>query len=348
VVQVLTTAGYDVTAAADIAAARAALLDRDVDVMVCDVRLPDGSGVDLVRETAGELVDVAVVMLTGVDDPEVAAEVFRLGAAAYVVKPFGSNEILINVANALRLRDLERDRRGREHEMERKLVDRSRALQLALRRVEQVGSRTTHDDRESADRLAAALSLRHEETGRHIERVGVYAGLLAEAGGFTEWTAEALRVAAMLHDVGKLGVPDAILTKPAKLTDDEYELMKRHPADGAAIVAKFSRLQGAVPMILHHHERWDGRGYPDRLEADAIPLGARIVGLADAWDAMTTDRPYHRALDVREAEEELRTNRGSQFAPAVVDAFFRALADGRIPAAEAGEAAAPRPLGVAV
>jgi HD-GYP domain-containing protein (c-di-GMP phosphodiesterase class II) len=99
--------------------------------------------------------------------------------------------------------------------------------------------------------------------------------------------------------------------------------MKHHPADGAKIVAKFGRLRDAVPLIRHHHERWDGQGYPDRLAADSIPLGAAIVGLADAWDAMTTDRPYHRALDPSEAEAELRSHRGTQFAPVVVDAFFR-------------------------
>jgi len=118
-------------------------------------------------------------------------------------------------------------------------------------------------------------------------------------------------------------VPDAILTKPAKLTEQEYELMKQHPADGAKIVAKFGRLRDAVPLIHHHHERWDGQGYPHGLAADSIPLGAAIVGLADAWDAMTTDRPYHRALDPGEAEAELRRHRGTQFAPVVVDAFFR-------------------------
>ena len=201
---------------------------------------------------------------------------------------------------------------------------------------------------EAVETLNATVDARDPYTAGHSHRVQEIALAVADELGVEAKDRDSIALAALFHDIGKLGVPDAILTKPAKLTDDEYELMKRHPADGAAIVAKFSRLQGAVPMILHHHERWDGRGYPYRLEADAIPLGARIVGLADAWDAMTTDRPYHRALDVREAEEELRTNRGSQFAPAVVDAFFRALADGRIPPAEPGETAAPRPLGVAV
>jgi HD-GYP domain-containing protein (c-di-GMP phosphodiesterase class II) len=143
--------------------------------------------------------------------------------------------------------------------------------------------------------------------------------------GITGRQLDAISHAGLFHDIGKLGVPDAILTKPAALTDEEYAQMKCHPADGADIVAKFGRLRHAVPLIRHHHERWDGRGYPDRLAADAIPLGAAIVGLADAWDAMTTDRPYHRALGPAEAESELRTHRGTQFSPTVVDAFFRVL-----------------------
>jgi putative nucleotidyltransferase with HDIG domain len=201
---------------------------------------------------------------------------------------------------------------------------------------------------EAVETLNATVDARDPYTAGHSQRVQRIALAVADELGIPEADREAIALAGLFHDIGKLGVPDAILTKPAKLTDEEYELMKRHPADGAAIVAKFSRLQGAVPMILHHHERWDGRGYPQRLAAEEIPLGARIVGLADAWDAMTTDRPYHRALHVHEAEEELRANRGTQFAPAVVDAFFTVLAAGRIPPAEPGDATEHAVLGVAV
>ena len=119
-------------------------------------------------------------------------------------------------------------------------------------------------------------------------------------------------------------MPDAILTKPGRLDREEYELIKRHSDEGAQIVGKLGRLRDAVPMIRHHHERWDGRGYPDGLAGDAIPLEAAIVGLADAWDAMTTDRPYARALTLEEAHAEIRDGRGTQFRPAVVDAFIAA------------------------
>ena len=119
-------------------------------------------------------------------------------------------------------------------------------------------------------------------------------------------------------------MPDAVLTKPARLTDAEFELIKRHSEEGARIVGKFGPLRATVPIIKHHHERWDGRGYPDGLARDEILLEAAVVGLADAWDAMTTDRPYHRGLTLEEAFAEVRNGRGTQFAPTVVDAFFAA------------------------
>jgi putative nucleotidyltransferase with HDIG domain len=181
------------------------------------------------------------------------------------------------------------------------------------------------DALEAVETLNATVDARDPYTAGHSHRVQDIAVSIARELGITGRELDAISHAGLFHDIGKLGVPDAILTKPAALTDAEYAQMKCHPADGADIVAKFGRLRHAVPLIRHHHERWDGRGYPDRLAADSIPLGAAIVGLADAWDAMTTDRPYHRALDPAEAEAELRTHRGTQFSPAVVDAFFRVL-----------------------
>jgi HD-GYP domain-containing protein (c-di-GMP phosphodiesterase class II) len=144
--------------------------------------------------------------------------------------------------------------------------------------------------------------------------IGVELGLGAEQ-------LDVLRFAGLFHDIGKIGVPDAILTKPGRLTELEFEIVKRHPEDGARIVGRLHRLHAAVPAVLHHHERWDGNGYPHRLRGDAIPLEAGIVGLADALDAMTTDRPYSSARPLDEATEEIVLNRGTQFAPAVVDAY---------------------------
>jgi putative nucleotidyltransferase with HDIG domain len=202
---------------------------------------------------------------------------------------------------------------------------RRQATSLAARTAElsEAYAVLEQDALEAVETLNATVDARDPYTAGHSQRVQEIALSVARELGIVGRQFDAIGHAGLFHDIGKLGVPDAILTKPAKLTAQEYELMKHHPADGAKIVAKFGRLRGAVPLIRHHHERWDGQGYPDRLAADAIPLGAAIVGLADAWDAMTTDRPYHRALDASEAEAELRRHRGTQFAPVVVDAFFR-------------------------
>jgi len=201
------------------------------------------------------------------------------------------------------------------------------------------------DALEAVETLNATVDARDPYTAGHSHRVQEIAVAVARELGVAGKDLDAIAHAGLFHDIGKLGVPDAILTKPAKLTDQEYALMKHHPADGANIVAKFGRLRAAVPLIRHHHERWDGKGYPDSLPGKAIPLGAAIVGLADAWDAMTTDRPYHRALHREEAEAELRAHRGTQFAPAVVDAFFRVLE--RSQAAETGGRPAPGRVRVA-
>jgi putative nucleotidyltransferase with HDIG domain len=178
---------------------------------------------------------------------------------------------------------------------------------------------------ETIETLNATVDAKDPYTAGHSQRVQRIALALAQELGVTGESLEAVRHGGLFHDIGKLGVPDAILTKPERLTPAEYEVIKRHPADGARIIERIGLLRDAVPLIHHHHERWDGRGYPDGLAGDGIPLGAAIVGLSDAWDAMTTDRPYSRALPLEQALGEIRQGRGTQFSPGVVDAFFRVL-----------------------
>jgi hypothetical protein len=176
---------------------------------------------------------------------------------------------------------------------------------------------------EAVESLNATVDAKDPYTAGHSQRVQRIAVALGEELGLDAASLDALRFAGLFHDIGKIGVPDAILTKPDRLTLDEFEVVQRHPEDGARIIGRLHRLHPSVPAVLHHHERWDGAGYPHRLAGDEIPLEAAVVGLADAFDAMTTDRPYSDARPLDEATEEIVRNRGTQFAPPAVDAFLR-------------------------
>ncbi|HEY3106412.1 MAG TPA: HD-GYP domain-containing protein [Gaiellaceae bacterium] len=198
------------------------------------------------------------------------------------------------------------------------LRERSIALSESYRRLEE-------SSLEAIESLNATVEAKDPYTAGHSQRVQRIAISVGQELGLSVKELDALRFGALFHDIGKIAIPDALLTKPGRLTDEEYELMKRHSAEGARIVAKFGRLRESVPIIRHHHERWDGRGYPEGLAGEDIPLAAAVAGLADAWDAMTIERPYQRALTVDEALDEVRACSGAQFVPAVVDAFFEAV-----------------------
>jgi putative nucleotidyltransferase with HDIG domain len=198
------------------------------------------------------------------------------------------------------------------------LERRSQELQASYRRLEESSF-------EAIESLNATVEAKDPYTAGHSLRVEALSLAIGEELGLPPARLDALRHGSLFHDIGKLGVPDAILLKPGRLTAAEYEVMKRHSEDGAEIVGKLHRLREAVPVVRHHHERWDGKGYPDCLAGEEIPLEAAIVGLADAWDAMTTERPYARALTLTEALAQISQGRGTQFAPHVADAFVTLL-----------------------
>ncbi len=199
------------------------------------------------------------------------------------------------------------------------LRERSAALSESYRMLEE-------SSLEAIESLNATVEAKDPYTAGHSLRVQRVAVSIAQELGVPTAQLDVVRFGGLFHDIGKIAIPDVLLTKPIKLTEDEYELVKRHSSEGARIVSKFGRLRDCVPVIRHHHERWDGTGYPERLAGDDIPLLASIVGLAEAWDAMTIERPYQRALRSEEAFEEVRENRGTHFSPQVVDAFFAAVA----------------------
>jgi putative nucleotidyltransferase with HDIG domain len=180
---------------------------------------------------------------------------------------------------------------------------------------------------DTIETLNAAVEARDPYTAGHSQRVRRVALAVGTALDFSQDRLDMLATAALFHDIGKIGMPDSILTKHDLLTRDEQTLMREHVTRGAEIVAKFPPFQGAIPAIRHHHERWDGLGYPDRLAGDEIPLEAAIIGLAEAWDAMTTDRPYAHALSLSDAMAGVRAGREKQLSPLVVDAFWKVARD---------------------
>jgi putative nucleotidyltransferase with HDIG domain len=214
---------------------------------------------------------------------------------------------------------LARNASGMLRRQTKALRERSAALSESYRMLEESSV-------EAIENLNTTVEAKDPYTAGHSLRVQRIALSVAQELGIPPKDLQSVRFGGLFHDIGKIAIPDVLLTKPGKLTEDEYELMKRHSSEGARIVSKFGRLRECVPILRHHHERWDGTGYPERLAGEDIPFLATIVGFADAWDAMTIERPDQRAHRIEEAFEEVREHRGTQFSPLVVDAFFAAVA----------------------
>lgn len=325
--RILTRAGYLCFQASNASEARDRLdCGMDIAALLCDVNMPGGSGLVLLTTLVSDYPDLAVIMTTGEDDPATAAVAFETGAYGYLIKPFTTNEILIALAGALRRRQLEMDRRLETRSLERSVV-RLRTLRGVLSVIEDPLAGTAVDDEENMQRLARAVSLRDEETGQHIERMSRYAALLAREVGFTDLAADEVRLAAALHDVGKIGIPDTVLLKPGRLSPDEYATMQRHSLIGYQLLADSTSplVRVAAATALGHHEWWDGGGYPRGLQGEEIPAVARIAGVADVFDALTSNRVYRPGKAVDEAVAIMQELRGRQFEPSLLDAFFGCL-----------------------
>jgi putative two-component system response regulator len=322
----LERSGHRVREAGSVEEAREALAVRSAELVLCDVNMPGGSGLDLVRAVVNDDPDTAIVMLTGNDDPAVADEALAIGAHGYLVKPIGGNEARIVVASSLRHRELDLARRLYVEELESKVLNRSAALREALDQLELSEASVRDVERDTVDRLVTALTIRSEETGAHIRRVGRFAATLAGLAGVRLWSEDEINLAAMLHDVGKIGIPDSILLKPGPLDPQDREIIERHSELGNRMLA-----DGRSPVLilgaqiaLTHHERWDGSGYPDGLAQDEIPIAGRIAAIADVFDALTSDRVYRSAMSFDEAVAEMRAQSGKQFDPDLLGLFLNA------------------------
>ena len=271
--------GYDCITAESAAAGRRALKEGPVALVLSDVNMPGESGIDFTSEVLAQYPDTAVVMVTGMDDRSFAQVAIDLGAYGYILKPFKPNELIINVGNALRRRSLEIENRGHRERLEQTVLERTSALRDTIAKLETSDLELRRLREETIRRLSWAAEFRNQETGEHIVRMSLYCALLARLAGLDAERAEDIRIASPMHDVGKIGIPDRILLKPGRLTDDERKVMEAHTEMGHRILAgsDVDLLDLAALMALTHHERIDGTGYPAGLAGDEIPIEGRIM-----------------------------------------------------------------------
>ena len=284
------------------------------DLILLDLHMPHRDGLQVMDELnpIADETYLPILMLTGDDTPEAKREALSRGAKDFLNKPFNSDEALLRIGTLLETRFLYLQIQRQNLALEEKVRDRTRELEAAQIEI--------------IERLARAAEFRDDNTGQHTERVGQMAALIALQLGLPDSQVSLIRRAAPLHDVGKLGIPDAILLKLGKLTDEEFELVKTHTIIGARILSgsRFTILHVAEEIAFNHHERWDGSGYAG-IRGAAIPLAGRIVAVADVFDALTQKRPYKAAWLVGDAVAEIERQRGKQFDPALVDAFLRVI-----------------------
>jgi putative nucleotidyltransferase with HDIG domain len=312
------------------------LMERNgAQVVVSDQRMPEMSGVDLLQAVRDRHPDVVRLMLTGYTEMNVAVDAINRGEIyRLITKPWNDEELKATIRQAFDHYDLKREIKRLNQvtrEQNFKLQDMNRNLEGKVReRTKQLAEK--HQELRTAyvqtiRALAEAVDAKDAYTRGHSERVGVYASKVAREMSFPKEFIERVYIAGLLHDVGKIGVPDQIITKPDRLSEEEYEEIRKHPEIGAKILEPVTFLADVVPCVRHHHEWYDGssRGYPCRLAGDRIPLPSRVILVADTVEAMTSDRPYRKALPLETVVRELHAYAGTQFDPVVVTAMLTLL-----------------------
>jgi response regulator RpfG family c-di-GMP phosphodiesterase len=311
----LEAGGYAVVTASSAEEALTQLAVAPSAVALCDIRMPGRDGLWLAERIRRSFPETAVIMATGVQDVGAAVESIRHGAVDYLTKPFGRDRLREAVDRGLEWHRSAWDARRWRESLDAERDVRQRRLSDAVG-----GLRIDSDD--ALDAMLSMLTLTDPDAYAHAGRVAALAGSLARAMALPAAGVRAIERAALLHDLGKLAIPEAVLRKPAPLTLEEQGLVRQHPSIGAALVEGIAFLAPAAPLIRASQERLDGLGYPGGLRADAIPLGARIVAVADAYDTMIRPRVFRDAITGPEALREIERCRGTQFDPAVVDAFL--------------------------
>ncbi|HAF15865.1 MAG TPA: two-component system response regulator [Blastocatellia bacterium] len=307
---------HDCTTAGMAEEALQQLAKSDYELVVSDITMPGMSGLDMIPHVKSISPNSVVVMISGMQTVESAIDALRLGAFDYVMKPFDLRQVEAVVKRALEHQDLIVAKQRYEDHLEELVEQRTAELDRALNSLEDAY-------RSTLKALTAALETRDLETHGHSERVVSYSLRLGREYGLDSRRIKELEFGSLLHDIGKIGVPDSILRKPAKLTDEEWVRMREHPLHGQQILRGIEFLRGAALVVAQHHEKWDGSGYPLGLRGEEIDLCARIFSVADAFDAMTSNRVYRKGKPYQNAARELDDWAGRQFDPKVVEAFHR-------------------------
>jgi putative nucleotidyltransferase with HDIG domain len=295
--------------------ALAVLRETAVDLILIDICLPGLSGLDLLEQARSLDPSLTVIMVTGSCDFEVAVRALRQGADDYIRKPFDLDEFRACVAYGLQKRKFLLHGKAYHAYLASQVQQQASDLQAIIRRLEDTY-------RETLRALGAALDTRDVETHAHSERVAQYALTVGRLFKMNETDLTTLERGVYLHDIGKIGIPDRVLLKQGSLNGEEWAIMRQHALLGYRLASRIDFLKESSQIILNHHERYDGSGYPNGLRGDAIPMGARIFSVVDALDAITSDRPYRKARSFSVARDEINRSRGKQFDPLVVDVFL--------------------------
>jgi len=307
--------GYHCTVVPDGSQAIRQIKSDSHDLVLSDIVMPEMDGMRLLRQLREQDKDIPVIMVTAMHDISIALEAIRAGAYDYILKPFEKDQLYHSVRRALEHRHLVLENRSYQRNLEHLVAERTQQLSVTLQNLEQSYDYTL-------EALGGALDAKDAETEGHCQRVTAVTILIAKIMNVGKEPLRHIARGAFLHDIGKMGIPDQVLRKPGPLTEDERELMKRHCDIGYTVLERIPFLKEAAEIVLSHQEFYNGTGYPRGLKGEEIPIGARIFAVADTFDAMTSDRPYRKALPVSAARAEIQKFSGVQFDPQVVEAFL--------------------------
>ena len=308
--------GYDVVSAASGREAMKLLMQSTFDLVLTDIVIQDGNGIALLERVHELQPQLPVVMVSAIHDISVAIDAMRRGAYDYLLKPFEREHLLSTVQRALTQRQKLKSNHNYQQNLEQVVRARTEMLRQAMEDLE-------HSYDVTLEALGDALDLKDSETEGHSKRVTAYTIALARAMGVSPAEIKVIARGAFLHDIGKMAIPDEVLRKPGNLTPEEEGLMREHCERGYHILRKIPFLSGAAEIVLTHQEHHDGSGYPTGMHGNEIPVGARIFAVADALDAITSDRPYRKARSFDAAREEILRCSGTQFDPMVVEVFLK-------------------------